>query len=320
MALSVPAGNAEEVAAGFRRFREPLPEHGTEITGIIADLFTISSSLKTLEDLARHRHYGVIFNVARSDVELVSASLTYTLDDVVEFFGHLEGRRSNSPSAHKRVWAAMTKFFMEESGETLPGRLAKYKAFLRDLEDLIKEEGPDLLLMSRLRECFRDLLVQQDSRLARRLGALSVSSVSSSGNSTAPSSPVSDRRPRTRRSYERARPPHLSPTPTSPSSGSFFDIPPIAPPAPGSPVTSSATSHSLGSNVVRDHWAEQVFFQPRTESKLPSKGDRSMCYGEPQLDLYEWLEMEGFVQLFELSFGTMRVMFFLRDDDHRARI
>ncbi|KAL4916282.1 hypothetical protein BDW62DRAFT_186420 [Aspergillus aurantiobrunneus] len=321
MALSVPAGIAEDVAAGFHRFRDPVPEHATEITGLIADLFMISSSLKALEELSRHRHYGAIFNVARSDVELVSASLQYTLDDIVEFFGNLDGHKASSRSAHKRTWSGMSKFFMDESEETLAMRLAKYKVFLKELEDLIKEAGPDLLLISRLREGFKELLVQQDSGLARRLGTMSVSSSSSSSsNSTTPSSPVSDRRPRARRSYERARPAHLSPTPTSPSSDSFFDMPPLAPAAPASPVTSSGTSHSLGSNTLSDHWAAHVFFQPRTETRLPNRGDRSICYGDSQPDLAEWLEAEEFVQLLELSFGNFRVRFYLREDDHRARI
>ncbi|CBF83813.1 predicted protein [Aspergillus nidulans FGSC A4] len=323
MVLSDVAGVAEEVAAGFRRFRDFLPEHSTEITGLIADLFTISTFLKTLEELSRHHHHGAIFNVARSDVDLVSDSLQYTLDDIVEFFGDLDGRRGlTSRSAYKRAWAGMSQFFMDESGETLSRRLTNYKGFLRELEDLIKEAGPDYLFMSRLREQFQELLVKQDGHLARRLGALSVSSSSSSSNSTAPNSPMGDRKPRTRRSYERARPVHLSPVPTSPSSGSFLDIPlPRAPAVPSSPVTSSAASHSLGSNIANEHWAAQVFFQPRTETRLPARGDRCICYGDPQPDLFEWLDAEDFTKLLELSFGgNFRVLFYVRDDDHRARI
>lgn len=139
MALSVPAGIAEELAAAFRRFRDPLPDHATEITGLIADLFTISSSLKTLDDLSRHRHHGTIFNVARSDVDLVSASLQYTLDDVVNFLGSLEGHRGSNRNAYRRTWASMSRFFMGESDETLPTRMGKYKVFLKELEDLVKE-------------------------------------------------------------------------------------------------------------------------------------------------------------------------------------
>ncbi|RDW86556.1 uncharacterized protein DSM5745_03198 [Aspergillus mulundensis] len=323
MALSVPAGVAEEVAAGLRRFRDPLPEHSTEITGLIADLFTISTSLKTLEDLSLHHHYGAIFNVARSDVDLVSASLQYTLDDIVDFFGDIDSRRgSTNRNAYKRTWVAMSRFFQEESGYSLPRRLANYKSFLKELEDLISEAGPDYLFMSRLREEFQELLVKQDGRLTRRIGAMSVSSSSSSSNGTTPNSPMGDRKPRTRRSYERARPAHLSPTPmpASPSFGSFDIRPPRVPAVPGSPVTSSAASHSLGSGVMSEHWASQVFFQPRSETRLPSKGDKCMCYGNPQPELFEWLETESFGKTLELAFGTFRVLFFVREDDHRARI
>ncbi|KAL2867099.1 uncharacterized protein BJX67DRAFT_114289 [Aspergillus lucknowensis] len=328
MALSVPAGIAEEVAAGFRRFRDPLPEHATEITGLIADLYTISSSLKTLEDLSTDRRYRLNLPFARPDLDLASASLQYTLEDIVDYFGRLEGRRATSRSAHKKVWADMGKFFMAESEESLAIRLAKYKVFLIELEDYIKENNPDHGHMSRLREAFKELLVQQDSRLAVRMGAMSISSPSSlSSDSTAPSSPVSDRKPRTRRSYERPRPPHLSPqSPTSASSGSFFEIPPLAPDAPGSPVTSSATSHSLGSGTLSDHWASRVFFGPRTATRIPNRGLDSICYGDAQTGLKPWLVDQGFEEILQLAFpGTasgpdFRVFFYLREHDHRSRV
>ncbi|KAL3493648.1 hypothetical protein BJX62DRAFT_71212 [Aspergillus germanicus] len=327
MALSVPAGTAEEVAAGFRRFRDPLPEHATEITGLIADLYTISSSLKTLEDLSTDRRYRLNIPFARPDLDLVSASLQYTLDDIVDFFGHLEGRRASSRNTHKRIWMFMGRFFMDESAESLSIRLAKYKVFLQELEDYIKDNNPDQGHMSRLREAFKELLVQQDSRLALRLGAMSVSSPSStSSNSTTPSSPVSDRRPRTRRSYERQRPSHLSPlSPISASSGSFFDIPTV-PDAPASPITSSATTQSLGSNTSADHWASRVFYGPRTATRIPGRGQESRCYGDTQTGLKSWLLDEGFEEVLQLAFPSppgspdFRVFFYLREDDHRSRI
>ncbi|KAL2854847.1 hypothetical protein BJY01DRAFT_25402 [Aspergillus pseudoustus] len=327
MALSVTAGTAEEVAAGLRRFRDPLPEHATEITGLIADLYQISTSLKTLEDLSADRRYRLNIPFARPDLDLASASLQYTLDDVVDFFGHLEGPRALSRDIHKRIWLSMGRFFMEESAETLDIRLAKYKVFLIELEDYIKDNNPDQGHMSRLREAFKELLVQQDSRLAMRLGGMSLSSPSStSSNSTTPSSPVSDRKPRTRRSYERQRPPHLSPlSPISASSGSFFDIPTV-PDAPGSPITSSATTHSQGSNTSADHWASRVFYGPRTATRIPGRGQESKCYGDAQTGLKSWLLGEGFEEILQLAFpgapGTpdFRVFFYLREDDHRSRI
>ena len=53
MALRTSADNAEDVAAGFLMFRDPLPEHATEITSLIADLYAISVSLKCLDDLTQ---------------------------------------------------------------------------------------------------------------------------------------------------------------------------------------------------------------------------------------------------------------------------
>ncbi|KAL3464423.1 hypothetical protein BJX64DRAFT_96561 [Aspergillus heterothallicus] len=327
MALSVTAGIAEEVAAGFRRFREPLPEHATEITGLIGDLYQISSSLKTLEDLSVDRRYRLNLPFARPDLDLASASLQYTLDDIVDYFGHLEGRRASSRDIHKRIWVSMGRFIMDESAETLAIRLAKYKVFLNELEDYIKDNNPDQGHMSRLREGFKELLVQQDSRLAMRLGGMSLSSPSSSSsNSTTPSSPASDRKPRTRRSYERQRPPHLSPlSPTSASSGSFFDIPTV-PDAPHSPITSSATTHSQGSNSLAGHWASRVFYGPRTATRIPGRGEESKCYGDAQAGLKSWLLDEGFEEVLQLAFPSapgnpdFRVFFYLREEDHRSRI
>ncbi|KKK18867.1 hypothetical protein ARAM_002740 [Aspergillus rambellii] len=325
MALRTSADNAEDVAAGFRRFRDPLPEHATEITGLIADLFTISSSMKSLEDLSKDRHSRTNLLVARPDLELVRASLKYTLEDIVDFFGDLEERTGSSRDAFKRTWMDLCLFFLEESQVSLSTRLSRYKVFLKELEDLVRGQPYDVIHVSGLREAFKALLIQQDSHLAARLSAMSVSSPSSaSSNSTAPSSPVSDRRPRNRRSYERARPPHLSPqTPTSPSSGSFFDVPPLTPDAPGSPITSSATSHSLGSNPLSEHWAKQVFLGGRTATRIPNVGESSKCLGDARSGLKPWLRDERFDELLQLDFtgaSDFRVYFYLREDDHRVRI
>jgi hypothetical protein len=139
MALSDPAGLAEEVASGLRRFRDPVPEHATEITGLIADLYAISSSLKALEDLAQDRHYRDALPFARPDLELVSTSLQFTLNDIVDFFHNLDGRRASSRTAHRKTWASLCSFFVEQSEESLATRLAKYKSFLKELEDYVKE-------------------------------------------------------------------------------------------------------------------------------------------------------------------------------------
>jgi hypothetical protein len=139
MALRTSADNAEDVAAGFRMLRDPLPEHATEITSLIADFYSISTSLTSLDDLTKNRHYRRNVAIAKEDLDLVQTSLKYTLEDIVDFFGDIEVQKGSNRDVYKRTWLSLTAFFQKESHEPLPTRLAKYKTFLRELEDLIKE-------------------------------------------------------------------------------------------------------------------------------------------------------------------------------------
>ncbi|PWY84514.1 hypothetical protein BO94DRAFT_101548 [Aspergillus sclerotioniger CBS 115572] len=331
MALYDSYKTAEAVAEGFRYFREPLQEYNTEITRLVAQLYSISVSLKGLEDLTRHRAYQHNLPAIQLDLDLLRASLRYTLEDVLDFFDDLETRRGDSSGVYKQVWLGLCSHFNAESHESLSTRLAKYNSFLGDLNRIMKGEYHDTRLMSSLRNTIQGLLYHQDSRLAPRLGSLSLSSPSSSSSSSSnadPGSPVSDRRPRSRRSYERARPVHSSPqSPTSTSSGTFSDIPPSAPDAPDSPTTSTtATSQSVDSTLASDHWARRVFLDEHPMTPIPYVGESSKCLGELRegVNVKSWLHGQGFEELFQLAFSSdetdLRVCFYIRDDDHRVRI
>ncbi|PKY08365.1 hypothetical protein P168DRAFT_246889 [Aspergillus campestris IBT 28561] len=327
MALRTSADNAEDVAAGFRLFREPLPEYSADITSLIADFYTISSSLNRLDDLTKNRQHRHNVALAHADLDLVSSSLKCTLEDIVDFFGDLEERKVPNRDVYKRTWLQLCAFFRAESQDSLSTRLAKYRAFLNELEDYIKGKYTDTPLMIGLRNGLKALRIQQNNRLAAaHLSSISTStrSTSSMSNSADPGSPVSDRRPRNRRSYERARPPNASPTsPTSLSSAASSDFPPSVPEAPGSPVTSSTTSHSADSNVLSDHWAKRVFLEEHSRTRIPYVGERSKCLGEPTPGVKRWLQDQGFEELFQLAFNgdsDLRVYMYLREDDHRTRI
>ena len=86
--------------------------------------------------------------------------------------------------------------------------------------------------------------------------------------------PASDRNARRQRSYERTRPPHMSPPPMSSSSTTSSDFPPSVPDIPLSPLTSAsattATSHSSDPDVIREHWAKDTFGSSGTSTPLPS--------------------------------------------------
>lgn len=138
MALRTSADNAEDVAAGFTTFRAPLPEHAAEVTSLIADLYSISSSLSGLEALYKDSQYQRNFSLIQSDLELVRTSLKYTLEDIVDFFRNLDGGKAG-PAHYKRTWKTLNQFFWDESKYSLATRLAKYKAILRELTELAKE-------------------------------------------------------------------------------------------------------------------------------------------------------------------------------------
>ncbi|RAK84671.1 hypothetical protein BO79DRAFT_248022 [Aspergillus costaricaensis CBS 115574] len=331
MSLHDSYKTAEAVAEGFRSFSNLLPEHDTEITSLVVDLFSISLFLKGLEGMARNRAYRYRLSAIHPDLELVRASLNYTLEDVLDFFDDLESRRGDPSEAYKQLWLEISAHFLEESQESLSTRLAKYKSFLRDLSEIMKGEVTDTRLMASLRSNLKGLLVHQDSRLAPRLGSMSLSSPSSSSSSSSngsnadPGSPVNGRRPRGRRSYERARPPHSSPqSPISTSSATFSDIPPSVPSAPDSPTTSTtATSQSIDSTPVSDHWARRVFLDEHPMTPIPYVGESSKCLGEVKGNVKGWLHEEGFEELLQLAFSgdsDLRVCFYLREDDHRVRI
>ncbi|CAI7587575.1 unnamed protein product [Penicillium crustosum] len=139
--------------------------------------------------------------------------------------------------------------------------------------------------------------------------------------------PASDRNARRQRSYERTRPPHMSPPPMSSSSTTSSDFPPSVPDIPLSPLTSAsattATSHSSDPDVIREHWAKDTFGSSGTSTPLPSVREKSHCCGEPYPGIKQLIKDKGFEELLQLSLNDesdMRVSFYLRRTDHRVRI
>ncbi|KAL1968322.1 hypothetical protein VTN77DRAFT_1851 [Rasamsonia byssochlamydoides] len=282
MDLRTTAEFAENIAAGFRQFRDPLPEHTAELTSLISDLYAISATLTSLDELAVSRPYRQNLSVVKPDLELVRSSLHYTLDKIYDAFGHLDSRGPISRASYKRTWVDLCSFFEEEGGHSLGRRLRKYKMFLKELEDLMQNKYPDVPFMADLRGSITTLLTEQDGRFAAQLAALSLEEPDWSGSSIAePAGPVGSRGPGKRRSYERARPrlrssqsPLLdSMAPLSPTSSQ--DVPPSVPDVPGSPTTSNstATRSNLSSAVLNDHWARNVFSDDNSVTRIPYSGE-----------------------------------------------
>ncbi|KAJ5644954.1 hypothetical protein N7507_010965 [Penicillium longicatenatum] len=288
MALRTSAEDAEDAAAGFTTFRAPLPEHAAEVTGLISDLYAISSSLTSLDAFSQNVQYRRNWPRVQSDVELVRSSLKYTFEDIHDYMHRLDNGR-NTPENYKRVWVSMSRFFWDESQYALSTRLARYRIFLRELGEMVKNRNYDSSLLGSTRNGLRELLVLQEHRLLPQgLGSLELgqdplgptsilrpaSRPPSRGNvrptsrppsrdniprppsrgniaePLSPISPVSDRDHRRRRSFERVRPAHLSPqSPLSPSSGTGTFSDSIPPSVPEAPYSPLTGSVSATTNT-----------------------------------------------------------------------
>ncbi|KAJ5485993.1 hypothetical protein N7530_000293 [Penicillium desertorum] len=330
-ALRASRQSADDVAAGFYVFRDPLPEHVGDITSLMSELYAISSALSTLEGLAEDPRKRRYMELIKPDLNVVQASFTYTIEDIGDIFRGLDGADA-SPARYKRTWVILNRFFWDQSNYTLATRLAKYKTVFKEFIDLVRNDRYTSSLLVGLVNGFKTLLSIQDSRFAARFEGMTLRPNDSPPGyrASTPSPvwdppareppvrehpvrerplwerpqrerPVSDRNTRRRRSYERTRPPHLSPPPMSPSSATSSDLPPSVPDIPLSPLTSTSatttTSQSTSPDIIKEHWAKDTFGSNSTSTPLPSVRERSL---NDETD--------------------MRVSFYLRRSDYRVRI
>ncbi|KAE8138675.1 hypothetical protein BDV38DRAFT_281972 [Aspergillus pseudotamarii] len=172
-ALLTSADNVEDVAAGFRMLREPLPEHATEITILISDLYSISSSLRGYSTILGNGIHQQNIASAESDIELVRTSLKKTLDDIFDFFGDIDLRQGSDRDKYQRTWTVMCKYFYDKSQGSLANRLAIYKAFLGELANISNEGFSDGKLMANLRRHIESLQDSQTSRSTLKVGPAS---------------------------------------------------------------------------------------------------------------------------------------------------
>lgn len=132
------ADEAEDVVAGLNMFRLSLPQHATELTAVISEYYAIITTLSTLDGLSKETHYRRNWLRIQPDLQLALASLKYTTEDVLDYFRYLDGVR-NPPEKYDTVWTKLNQFFWDETQCSFATRLAKYKTFLRDLCDSMKE-------------------------------------------------------------------------------------------------------------------------------------------------------------------------------------
>ncbi|KAJ5257756.1 hypothetical protein N7505_001988 [Penicillium chrysogenum] len=172
-ALRASRQSADDVAAGFYVFRDPLPEHVGDITSLMSELYAISSSLSTLERLAEDPRKRRYFELIKPDLNVVQASFAYTIEDIGDIFRGLDGPDA-SPARYKRTWVILSRFFWDQSNYTLATRLAKYKTVFKEFNDLLKNDHYTSSLLVGLVNGFKVLLSIQDSRFAARFDGMTL--------------------------------------------------------------------------------------------------------------------------------------------------
>lgn len=137
MNLVETAETAQDVASGFHKFLIPVEESSSEITRLISECFAISSILRNIAATIRDPQYSQDYSNISDHLRVVVCSIEYTFDDVRRFCGRIV---RTSSSAYRDVWKCIETYFLEESRNSLPERLAIYKIFLEDLQ-MILEDG-----------------------------------------------------------------------------------------------------------------------------------------------------------------------------------
>ncbi|MCJ1385640.1 hypothetical protein MMC17_008763 [Xylographa soralifera] len=137
--LTATSETAQDIAAAFTKFKDPLFEHATEITALIAELWAITSALLELNtaqnDPLHYRRRGRIENEQHTAL----LSLEYTFKDIQRLFGGLARPIYNSVrETYQAVWENIHDHFLDEGGITLVRRLEYYRMFLIDITAIIQ--------------------------------------------------------------------------------------------------------------------------------------------------------------------------------------
>ncbi|KAK4981973.1 hypothetical protein LTR66_009560 [Elasticomyces elasticus] len=307
------AKNAEDVAAGLQVFLDRVPQHATDISAIISELFATSSAIRALHTASDDVRYARAFYTIRSDLDLVLCSLQYTLGTVRGIFAR------TGLASYRALWDGLN-LFVQTEGPSLCTRLEWYRVFLHDLFDVLRSISTDRLIV--FRERIKRLLIRQESPETHVPNL----SADAEGSRTPRPEP---QRAHSFSSY------HVR-TPQSSISGFWDDRPPPLapdPPPPISPTFSSASSQTLsstqtsyssasGNRLPPPHWAQRVFDGRHPVTSFRASNQVSKCHGRDEPGARQGLVAAGFVQVLETSFDAAELWLRLywRPADHRARV
>lgn len=136
MSLIAPAESAEAIGAGFTKFLETVPDHATEITALVSELFALASVLRDLDASCLSRHHARHFPLIADDLKLARSSLCHSLKDLLALLADVE---TSSPSTiYYRTWKRIHLFYRREYADSLCPHLDRYKRFFLELSNVLK--------------------------------------------------------------------------------------------------------------------------------------------------------------------------------------
>lgn len=137
------AKEAVDTATGLQTFMNEVPQYRKDITGDIAELYAISSSLHALHEALDPSRYGRNQSRIRTHLEVCLPSLGHTLDDVRDMFSKKKKNSRTAPGAfpgtppYAVLWEDSLADFKAQ-GISLPFRLELYRTYLQNLDDHLK--------------------------------------------------------------------------------------------------------------------------------------------------------------------------------------
>ncbi|KAI4150792.1 MAG: hypothetical protein L6R39_002161 [Caloplaca ligustica] len=282
MALIAVAEKAQDIAAGFNKFIDAVPEISTEVTALISECYAISSALRELNTAKEDPRYAYDYDYISRDVFTVRQSLEYTFHDVSRLFGGL-GRPSHisTRTAYYQVWSEIDDHFYLESHSSLCKRLEYNRLYLNEITCiLIDGQASNEYKYHELQDRAIALLEKQELRLEAAFNNLSLGDTAAANR---------------QRSFERRRPPGLftqtpgpepamrggrrGAAPMAPQSPPGYEDYPWAPPAPEVPnsptTTTTFSTQSSTASSSPAHWLPTVFAQSRPTTPFRQTGE--MC-------------------------------------------
>lgn len=143
MTLTGEAERAIDVADALVAFREPVADHAAEIAKTIAELTTLSQVLHRVDE-ARRISDGRTIAQIQEDLDLVQASISYTLSDVWRILGTTGGGATHpSPSSYRKTWKEICHYCRVHDRHSLSSRIRTYHLFLAAIGATLKKSTID---------------------------------------------------------------------------------------------------------------------------------------------------------------------------------